>query len=151
MAGFRILGTNHTSFTVSDLDRTLAFFGEGLGFAVTSRAPRSKDAIETITGVDGAAVMIAYVQGPGHRLEFIEYRGPADRERVKPRPCDVGFAHVAYDVDDIDAAIAMAARYDVHPINPPFVVDDGPNRGGKAAYLRDPDGITVEFIQPPPR
>lgn len=151
MASFKVLGTNHTSFTVSNLDRTLAFFCDGLGFQATGRAPRSKDAIETVTGVPGAAVTICYVQGPGHRIELIEYSGPDDRSRVKPRPCDVGFAHVAYDVDDIDAAVAMAARYDVLPINPPYVVDQGPNAGGKAAYLRDPDGITVEFIQPPPR
>ena len=32
MSGFRVLSTNHTSFTVSDLDRTVAFFRDALGF-----------------------------------------------------------------------------------------------------------------------
>jgi catechol 2,3-dioxygenase-like lactoylglutathione lyase family enzyme len=149
MAGFKVLATNHTSFTVSDLDRTIAFFHDALGFEVLSVAPRDPKAIQAITGVAGAEMMIGFVQGPGHRIELIEYKAPADRQSLKPRPCDVGFAHIAFNVDDIDAAIAAAAPHDVVPIAAPTVIDKGPNTGGKVAYLRDPDGITIEFIQLP--
>jgi catechol 2,3-dioxygenase-like lactoylglutathione lyase family enzyme len=149
MAGFKVLRTNHTSFTVSSLDRTLGFFRDALGFEVTSRAPRSQRLIETITGVKGADVVIAYVRGPGHDLELIEYVGPEGRIGVRPRPCDVGFAHVAYDVDDLDAAIAAAARHLFEPLGAVTEVDQGPNRGLRVVYLRDPDGITVELIEKP--
>ena len=147
MPDFQILSTNHTSFTVSNLDRTVAFFQQALGFEVTSKAPRSQSAIESISGVAGADIVVAYVRGPGHSLELIEYVGPDDRGHTTPRPCDVGFAHVAYDVDNIDAAIAAAARHDVKPIGAITVIDQGPNRGGRVVYLQDPDGITIEFIQ----
>lgn len=147
MPNFAVLGTNHTSFTVSDLDRTLAFFRDGLGFEVTSKAPRDPHAIEQVVGVEGADIVVAYVRGPDHSLELIQYLGPAEREHLRPRPCDVGFAHVAFDVDDIDAAIATAARYDVRPVGQVYTVDKGPNAGNRVAYLRDPDGITVEFIE----
>ena len=149
MADFKVLGTNHTSFTVSDLDRSLAFFRDVLGFAVTSKAPRDPKAIGHITGVDGARVMVAYVQAPGHRIELVHYLGPADRKSVRPRPCDVGFAHLAFDVDDIDAAIAAAESHDVRPINPPLPTDAGPNAGSSVVYLRDRDGITIELIERP--
>ena len=147
MSNFTILATNHTSFTVSNLDRTTAFFRDALGFDVTSKAPRDPTLIERITGVKGAKVMIAYVRGAGHSLELIEYSGPDDRTVVYPKPCDVGFAHVAYDVDDIDAAIATASSHDVKPIGPVTAIDQGPNKGSRVAYLRDPDGITIEFIE----
>ena len=147
MPDFNVLATNHTSFTVSNLDRTVAFFKDALGFEVTSKAPRDPALIERITGVEGASVMIAYVRGPGHSLELIEYVGPNDRSAVHPRPCDVGFAHVAYDVDDIDAAIGASSEHNVKPIGPVTVIDQGPNQGSKVAYLRDLDGITIEFIQ----
>ena len=147
MLNFNILATNHTSFTVSNLDRTVAFFRDALGFDVTSKAPRNPSLIERITGVEGANVMIAYVRGSGHSLELIEYAGPDDRSSVYPRPCDVGFAHVAYDVDDIDAAIGASSAHDVKPIGPVTVIDKGPNQGSRVAYLRDPDGITIEFIE----
>jgi catechol 2,3-dioxygenase-like lactoylglutathione lyase family enzyme len=105
MSDFQILATNHTSFTVSDLDRTVGYFRDALGFEATSKAPRDPKKVAEITGIEGAQVMIAYVRGAGHSIELIEYLGPSDRASVRPRPCDVGFAHLAYDVDDIDAAI----------------------------------------------
>ena len=77
MNGFRVLATNHTSFTVSDLDRSIAFFTEVLGFEMVNRAPRDPKLISSITGVPGADIEVAYIQGPGHRLE----RGPPVRQR----------------------------------------------------------------------
>ena len=151
MPAFQVLSTNHTSFTVSDLDRTVAFYRDALGFEVTSKAPRNPDIVSRVTGIPGTEMMIAYVRGPGHSLELIEYLGPKEgRGRVRSLPCDVGFAHVAFDVDDIDAAVAAAAQHDVNVIGEVAVIDQGPNTGGKVAYLRDWDGCTVEFIQKPP-
>jgi len=147
MTTFKVLATNHTSFTVSDLDRSLAFFRDGLGFEVTSRAPRDPALIQAITGVEGAELSIAYVRGPGHSLELIQYDGPADKGMVTSRPCDTGFAHLAYDVDNIDAAIATSANYGVRPIGQVTVIDKGPNAGGRVCYLRDQDGVTIEFIE----
>ena len=111
-----VLSTNHTSFTVSDLNRSIAFFRDVLGFTATPKLPRSKSVIQSITGVDEADVMIAYLRGPGHTLELIEYLGPPNRSEVRPRPCDVGFAHIAFDVDDIDAAVAASKEAGVLPL-----------------------------------
>jgi len=147
MSDFRITSTNHTSFTVSKLDRALAFFGEGLGFEVTSKAPRDPHLIERITGVSGAQIMVAYVRAPDHNLELIEYSAPTDRGTVNARPCDTGFAHVAFNVENLDAAIETAMKYQVTPIAPPVAIDAGPNKGRRVVYLRDPDGITIEFIE----
>lgn len=144
---FTILRTNHTSFTVSDLDQTIGFFCDGLGFDLLSRAPRDPKIIQQVTGVDGAEMEIAFVQGPGHRIELIQYLAPAERGRIESRPCDVGFAHLAYDVDDIDAAIATAHQHTFVPLGNPATIDKGPNTGSRVAYLRNSDGITVEFIE----
>ena len=143
---FRVLSTNHTSFTVSSLDRTVAFFTDCLGFQLISRAPRDPKIIQKVTGVEGAQMEIAFVRGPGHVVELIEYKAPASRGRVQSRPCDTGFAHLALDVDDVDAAVAAAARHGVAAIHPPVAIDQGPNKGKKVVYLRDADGVTLEFI-----
>jgi catechol 2,3-dioxygenase-like lactoylglutathione lyase family enzyme len=149
MPEFKILRTNHTGLTVSNLDRSMSFFRDVLGFEVTSKARRDPEFISQVIAVPGAEVMIAYVQGPGHRVELIEYLAPEGRGSVRPRPCDVGHAHLAFDVDDIEAAIAAAEAHEVRPIGLTKTVDQGPNKGGKVVYLSDPDGITIEFIQPP--
>ena len=151
MASFAILATNHTSFTVSDLDRSVAFFTEALGFNLVHRGGRDPALIEKVVGVPGADIEAAYIQGPGHRLELIQYKGPADRKRVESRPCDTGFAHVAYDVDDIDAALAAAAPFGFKPLNQPQDLHHGPNAGGRVVYTRDDDWVTVEYIQPSKR
>jgi catechol 2,3-dioxygenase-like lactoylglutathione lyase family enzyme len=150
MSGFKVLATNHTSFTVSDLDRSVAFFRDVLGFEVTSKAPRNPDVVSRVTGIPGTRMMIAYVRGAGHSLELIQYLGPEEgRGRVRALPCDVGFAHVAYDVDDIEAAIAASAAHEVRLVGEVAVIDQGPNTGGKVAYLQDRDGVTIEYIQKP--
>ena len=147
MKSFRVMGTNHTSFTVSSLDRTIAFFRDCLGFDLVSRAPRDPGLVSRITGVPGAQVTVAFLRGPGHTVELIEYAAPAGRGKVEARPCDVGFAHLALNVDNVDAAVEAAAKFGVTPIAPPVAIDQGPNRGRKVVYLRDADGVTVEFVE----
>ncbi len=147
MPSFTVQGFNHTSFTVADVDRTVAFLCDCLGFELINKAARNPAAIQHITGVEGADMMIAFVQGPGHRLELIEYLAPDDRVQIEARPCDTAFAHIALDVDNIDAAIEAAAGYDVTPYATPWVIDQGPNTGNRVAYLKTWDGITIEFIE----
>lgn len=147
MRTFRVMGTNHTSFTVSSLDRAIALFRDGLGFDLVSRAPRDPGLVSRITGVAGAEVEIAFLRGPGHTVELIEYKAPAGRGRVEARPCDAGFAHLALNVDNVDAAVETVAGLGLKPVSPPVTIDQGPNRGRKVVYLRDPDGVTIEFIE----
>jgi catechol 2,3-dioxygenase-like lactoylglutathione lyase family enzyme len=145
-----ITATNHTSFTVESLDRAVALFRDGLGFSLTSRAGRDPASIQTITGVAGADVEIAYLARPDHVVELIEYRAPADRVAIDARPCDVGFAHIAFDVRDIEASILHLSVFGARPIAPPFVNRvGGPNAGVRVSYLRTPDRITIELIERP--
>jgi catechol 2,3-dioxygenase-like lactoylglutathione lyase family enzyme len=149
MENFSIIGTNHTSFTVSSLNTSVAFYTEVLGFSLLNRSSREASFTERVVGVPGAQIEVAYIQAPGHRLELIEYVAPKNRGKVSSRPCDTGFAHIAFDVDDIDAVVAAVRKANVEPLSDPVVVNAGPNKGGKAVYTRDPDGVTIEFIQKP--
>jgi glyoxylase I family protein len=149
MAGFRVLGFNHTNFTVSDLDRAIGFFRDLLGFEVLSVAPRDPALMERMTGLPRPELMIAFVKGPGHVVELIEYRTPADRGRVQGRLCDAGSSHLALDVDDIVAAVAGARAWGFAPVGDIIEIDAGPNRGSRVVYVRDGDGVTIEFIQKP--
>ena len=63
------------------------------------------------------------------------------------RPCDAGFSHIAFNVDDVDGALEAVKPYGVKAISPPVTIDQGPNKGRRVVYTRDPDGITIEFIE----
>lgn len=149
MAAIEVLGFNHTNFTVSDLDRAIAFFTEGLGFELLSRASRSPKLIARMTALPEPEIEVAFVQGPGHRIELIQYHAPTPA-KVQGRLCDAGSAHVALDVPDVGAAVEAAGRYGFSLVGEVIAIDDGPNKGREVCYLQDRDGITIEFIGRPP-
>tara|TARA_B100001123_G_scaffold345464_1_gene392923 strand:- start:1174 stop:1404 length:231 start_codon:yes stop_codon:yes gene_type:complete len=60
---------------------------------------------------------------------------------------DTRFAHLAFDVTGIDAAIGDPQVYGFRPINSSTTIDQGPNTGSRVVYLRDADGVTIEFIE----
>jgi catechol 2,3-dioxygenase-like lactoylglutathione lyase family enzyme len=150
LAGFEVRGFNHTSFTVASLDRVLRFFCDFLGFELVSRAPRGQALIEQMTAIPDADVEIAFVRGPGHTIELVEYKAPADRAASSARLCDAGAAHIALDVDDVPAAVLGARVHGFRRIGHIIAIDAGPNRGRLVVYLKGPDGIVVEFIGPGP-
>ena len=144
---FQVLSFNHTAFTVSDLDAVIPFFCDLLGFELTSRAPRDGRLIGRMTALHGVDIEIAYVNGPGHRIELIQYKAPADRSVVVPRMCDSGAAHVALNVTGIEELVAASPVYGFSAVGEIIEIDAGPNKGSKVVYLRGPDGITVEYIE----
>ncbi len=149
MGKFKVLGFNHTAFVVSDLERSIGFFRDLLGFELTSRAPRDQKAIEDMTGLGGADIEVAYLKGLGHWIELIRYHAPADRGHALPKIFEDGAGHVAFNVDDADAALKAAGAYGLLPVGKVITIDQGPNQGRKVVYLQSDDGLSVEFIQMP--
>ena len=104
-----------------------------------------------ITGVPDAEISLAVLKAPGgHKIELLQYTAPADRKHyVDLRPCDVGSVHVALTVDDLDAVLEKIAASGWKAGRKPQTLTTGPNAGKRVMYVRDPDGTTIEFMQPP--
>ncbi len=141
-----ITGFNHTSFTVTDLGRTVRFWTEAVGFEARSVSPRSGDWQARVTGVPGAELLVAHLYGYGAHLEFIEYTsGAASAPRLDPNmPCA---AHVCLEVSGIDETWAKLIAAGASPQGETALVDNGPVKGLKAVYLRDPEGIIIELVE----
>jgi glyoxylase I family protein len=147
---FKILAADHTGITVSNLERSLAFWRDVLGFEFSHSAHQTGERPEQITGVKGAELKLAVLITPsGHKIELLEYFAPADRQRVNLRPCDVGHVHVALTVDDLDAVLKKIAESGWKAAGEPQTLKQGPNTGKRVVYVRDPDGTTIEFMQMP--
>ena len=151
MSPFRIIAADHTGITVSNLERSLAFWRDVLGFEFSHSAHQKGEMAEQITGVRGPELRIAVVKAPGgHKIELLEYLAPADRKKdVDLRPCDVGHVHVALTVDDLDAVLKKIAESGWQAAGQPQTLTAGPNAGKRVIYVRDPDGTTIEFMQMP--
>jgi catechol 2,3-dioxygenase-like lactoylglutathione lyase family enzyme len=150
---FKILAADHTGITVSNLERSLAFWRDVLGFEFSHSAHQTGERVEQITGVKGAELKLAVLKTPtGHKIELLEYFAPADRKKdFGLRPCDLGHVHVALIVDDLDAVLERVAASRWHAAGKPQTLTSGPNAGKRVVYVRDPDGTTIEFMQMPPR
>jgi catechol 2,3-dioxygenase-like lactoylglutathione lyase family enzyme len=147
---FRILTADHTGITVVNLERSLAFWQDVLGFELSHRAHQKGELASEITGVPGAEISLAVLKAPGHKIELLEYHAPPERKRADLRPCDTGSVHVALTVDNLDAVLSMIAESGWKAAGRPQTLKSGPNAGKRVVYVRDPDGTTIEFMQPPP-
>jgi glyoxylase I family protein len=149
-APFRIIAVDHTGITVTNLERSLAFWQDVLGFELSHRAHQTGDLAREITGVAGAEISIAVLKAPGHKIELLEYQAPPDRKKhIELSPCDVGSVHVALTVDNLDAVLSTIAASGWRAAGQPQTLQSGPNAGKRVVYVRDPDGTTIEFMQPP--
>jgi glyoxylase I family protein len=146
---FRIISADHTGITVSNLERSLDFWQNVLGFEFSHRAHQSGEMAEQIIGVKGAELKLAVLKTPGgHKIELLEYVAPADRKKcIDLRPCDVGSVHVALIIDNLDAILKTIAASGWKAAGEPQTLTVGPNAGKRVVYVRDPDGTTIEFMQ----
>lgn len=147
----RILGAHHTSFTVANLDRSLAFFRDVLGLEMLFVREVRDDYFGRIVGLPGSVVKAALFRLPGasHHLELFEYLHPQGQP-VRPRPCDPGSSHLSLLVDDLPALHQNLVTRGATFVSEPVLITAGPNRGGYGVYLQDPNGILIELFQPPP-
>lgn len=148
MTAYNVMRTFHTGLCVEDLDWSIGFFKDVLGFELLDKAPRDTRNQSLITGVSGAEVVIAYMDCPGHSLELMQYTGPSGRKSFYPRMVDMGHFHLSYVVNDVEAVVSACLAYDKRIrslATGPFEVDQGPNRGNKIQFVVLPDGVHIEF------
>ena len=150
VAGFAA-GLHHTGYTVSDLDRSVAFYRDLLGCEVLGMNERQGGYLAAVVGYPDAHVRMAHlrVADSAHIIELFQYVTP-EPGTLALEPRRIGVAHLCFVVDDLETTYARLLAGGVEFISAPVDVDIGANAGGRALYLRDPDGIPMELFQLPP-
>ena len=120
----------HVHLTVSDLDRSLAFYRDVLGFEVTSRYGR--DAV--------------FVSAGGYH-HHIGLNPGAGRGAPPPAPGTTGLYHFAILFPDRASLAAAVRRVMDHRVPLEGASDHGVS---EAIYLRDPDGNGIELYRDRP-
>lgn len=134
----------NVGIAVRDLDEAIPFFEE-LGLTVLGRDTISGEWADTAVGLDGNHARIAVLQTPdgNGQLELFEYIHPAAIETEPTLPNEIGMHRVAFSVDDIDAALEIAARHGYHPLRGVANYEDV----YRLTYLRGPSGILLMLAQ----
>ncbi|WP_309129812.1 VOC family protein [Microbacterium sp.] len=138
------IALENVGIAVRDIEEAVAFFTD-LGLTLIGRDTVSGEWTDTAVGLDGNHAKIAMLQTPdGHgRLELFEYIHPDAIETEPTRPNEIGMHRVAFSVDDIDAALEIAARHGCHPLRGVADYQDV----YRLTYLRGPSGILVMLAE----
>lgn len=138
------IALENVGIAVEDLDAAVAFFTD-LGLTVIGRDTVSGEWADTAVGLDGNHVRIAMLETPdGHgRLELFEYIHPDAIVTSPTLPNEIGMHRVAFRVDDLDAALAAAARHGYRPLRGVATYQDI----FRLTYVRGPSGIIVMLAE----
>ena len=141
-----ITGVHHFALTVSDMERSLAFYRDHFGLELLSDREVDGDYVEVITGIPGAHIRIVHLRAYGAQLELLQYLAPVGASTARALP-DAGSAHVCFVSDDLERDAERLRSAGVVFRSPIVETTSGPNRGGKGIYVQDPDGNAVEVVE----
>ena len=118
----------YTSIEVRDLERSIKFYTEKLGMKLMRRSKIAETNGET-----------AELRSPdGHQLLELNWYAEHNRYRSGDE-----LDHLAFDVEDVEKALAQLKAEGVEVAMEPF--DEGE---GRLAFVKDPDGIWIELTGP---
>jgi catechol 2,3-dioxygenase-like lactoylglutathione lyase family enzyme len=146
-SGTGILGYDHTAISVMDVDRSVAFYTNLLGFHVGGRSLNQgaeQDRLDGLSGcqVDVVALQPAEVATP--HVELLHYRTPPGRTlAAEVNANDVASARQVHKVDDLEALVGRLEAKGVTFVSPGAVTLKD---SGKAAAIRDPDGHMIVLM-----
>ena len=151
-----IRGFWHVSFAVSNLEESVKWYTGVLGLEYVRAQVQHNEYTSKLVGFPNAHLKVAQLRVPGapiqlsnHHIELVQYVHP----RGEDIPLDtnrVGIGHWAFMVDDIHQEFerlkALGVKFKAET---PVAIEHGVNKGGYTIYFTDPDGITLELLQPP--
>jgi catechol 2,3-dioxygenase-like lactoylglutathione lyase family enzyme len=140
---------SHVGITVRDLDASVYFYHDLLGLEIcTEPSPWFEHPdLGPAVGVPGAQLRQVCLRLGGTMLELLEYRTPPSDTEQPLRSHSIGATHVAFQVEDIEAAKADLEAKGVTFYSGVNVVDDGVLAGWRWVYFADPDGYPLELVQ----
>lgn len=137
-------GIEHTALSVSDLDRSLAFYRDLLGMNVVFEVDFSDETLGIVNGLTGCKARVAHLALGDSVLELFEYREPEGRPLARERrQCDTGFIHIGFRVTGIHEHYQRMKQAGVRFFSEPLEVRPGTS----IVYFQGPDGEVCEMRQ----
>jgi lactoylglutathione lyase len=139
---------SHVGICVSDLQASLAFYRDLLGFQEVHRLDSSGAITDRLLELEGVELTAVFLERDGVRLELLRYAAPAHTGDARPgamnRP---GLTHLSLRVDDLDATLEVMRDKGVAILD--HTRGGAPEHGVGVVFVSDPDGTRVELLQQP--
>ena len=143
-------GIVHVGLTVTDLDRSVAFYRDVLGLAYLGEMEMEGLETERLFQRKDCKARVAYLNGSREMaaVEMIQFVGQ-EPERQTGDLFRTSISELCFFVEDIDREYRRLKEMGVEFLSEPQTFDSTKYGFGKsrAVYLRDPDGIVLELLQ----
>ena len=134
---------SHIGICVSDLERSLRFYCEGLGFERAeshSIGNEFADALEVPRDVE---LTSQFIRREGLSIELLHYASPPAVGEPSRSRRQLGLTHLSFVVPDVDRAAALLVECGATVLPETRTR----NEGVDLLFLADPDGVRVELMR----
>lgn len=141
-----IQGIHHTAISTGDIERSLRFYRDLLGFeeVFSSTWEVGTETVDRIVGLKDSSAQVVMLRAGNACVELFQYATPLPKPSDSNRPvCDHGITHLCLQVTDIDSEYERLKAAGMHFHCPP----QAGGRGLRVTYGRDPDGNVVELLE----
>jgi len=145
-AEMMISGIHHIAISTRDIERSVEFYRDLLGFEEVLRFewPVGSTVMDTLSGLSGSSGKIAMLKAANTFVEILQYETPIPSAVNPNRPvCDLGISHIALTVGNVSSEYARLTAAGMSFHCAPLDLQPGM----RATYGRDPDGNVVELLE----
>ncbi len=138
----------HLGICVSDMERSLRFYRDAIGFNEVGRLAMDGGMADIINGLEAAELRAVYLERDGWRIELLAFPQPGWEGPRTPRPMNrVGLTHLSFRVEDLASVCAR-----IEQTGGGLIADTRVGEGAspvKAVMAYDPDGTRLELVEGP--
>ena len=134
----------HSGIVTDDLESSLKFYGDFLGFTEIRRMEEHNPFIATVLGLEGVDVTTIKMSDPGGgQIELLHFKSHP-KEKGEREINDIGISHVAFTVDNVNQLYENLQNSGVPFISSPRLSEDG---GATVAFCSAPEGTFIELVE----
>jgi catechol 2,3-dioxygenase-like lactoylglutathione lyase family enzyme len=134
---------SHVGICVSDLERSLRFYCDGLGFTAGEQHAIGNEFADTLEVPRDVTLASQFIRRDGLSIELLHYSSPGVTGRPSSSRNQLGLTHLSFVVPDLDAAAARLEECGGTVVESTRTKGDGLY----LLFVSDPDGTRVELMQ----
>jgi len=135
----------HTGVIVTNMERSLEFYRDMLGLIVVLDREQEGEFLARLIALPGVRMRVAMLQAEdGNKVELFQFYSHPKPAPEKVETSDIGCSHLAFAIEDVDAAYEEFQQKGIKFNSAPMISPDG---YAKVVYCHDPDGTIIELVQ----
>ncbi|MDQ1361302.1 MAG: hypothetical protein QOJ44_1679 [Acidimicrobiaceae bacterium] len=134
---------SHLGICVTDLDKSLTFYCDGLGFERGESFPIDATFGAALEVPGDLALTSQFIRREGVAIELLHYTTPAPAGEPSQRRNQVGLTHLSFYVEDVDTTATLLVAAGGTVIESTRTT----NEGIDLLFLHDPDGVRIELMK----